>query len=68
MKKRIFKKTIIASALCLISLFFVSMNAAAQNQILGFKNAEKQNKIEKDFDAQLNAARVGQNIKLLSFS
>ena len=42
------------------------MNALAQNQILGFKNAEKQNKIEKDFDAQLNAARVGQNIKLLS--
>ena len=52
MKKRIFKKTIIASALCLISLFFVRMNALAQNQILGFKNAEKQNKIEKDFDAQ----------------
>jgi N-acetylated-alpha-linked acidic dipeptidase len=66
MKKTSLKKTRIALALCLTSLFFVSMNAVAQNQILGFKNVEKQSKIEKDFDAQLNAARVGQNIKLLS--
>ena len=66
MKKRILKKTLLASTLCLIALFMVSMNAFTQNKILGFKSAEKQNKIEKDFDAQLNAARVGQNIKLLS--
>jgi N-acetylated-alpha-linked acidic dipeptidase len=34
--------------------------------MLGFKNSDAQTKIEKDFDAQLSAKRIGQNIKLLS--
>ena len=66
MKNIFFKKTIIATSLCFISLFILSNQSFAQNAILGFKTADKQNKIEKDFDAQLNATRVGQNIKLLS--
>ncbi len=41
-------------------------SAVAQNTILGFKSADKQNKIEKDFDAQLSTSRVSQNIKILS--
>ena len=39
---------------------------SAQKSITGFKNSAKQLKIEADFDAQLNAKRVGENIKLLS--
>ena len=71
MKNKIFKKTIIAKSLCFISLFIVTniiviTHSVAQKPILGFNNADKQNKVEKDFDAQLNATRVGQNIKLLS--
>ena len=70
MKKLSFKKTNTAKSLCFISLFIitninVSNNSIAQKPILGFKTADKQNKIEKDFDAQLSATRVGQNIKLL---
>jgi len=51
-----------------IALFIVAITntSQAQNSLLGFKNAAKENKIEKDFDAQLSAKRVGENIKLLS--
>lgn len=56
------KKAITLAALLLI----FSLSLTAQKAITGFKNAEKQLKIEADFDAQLNAKRVGQNIKLLS--
>ena len=50
-----------------LSLIFIStLSTTAQKSITGFKNADKQLKIEADFDAQLNATRVGQNIKLLS--
>ena len=51
-----------------ITLLIVTMSniSHAQNNLLGFKNASKENKIEKDFDAQLSAKRVGENIKLLS--
>jgi len=66
MKKLLIKNNLKTISLCFIVLFMVSKNMSAQNSMLGFKNAEKQNKIEKDFDAQLNAVRVGQNIKLLS--
>ena len=47
-------------------LFIFNFSSIAQKAITGFKSAEKQLKIEADFDAQLNAKRVGQNIKLLS--
>lgn len=49
-------------------LFFNILTSAlfAQKIILGFKNSDAQTKIEKDFDAQLSAKRIGQNIKLLS--
>ena len=47
-------------------LFIFNFSLIAQKTITGFKNTEKQLKIEADFDAQLNAKRVGQNIKLLS--
>ena len=66
MKKKFIKKTIITTSLCFISLFFITNPTIAQSSILGFKTTDKQNKIEKDFDAQLSATRVGQNIKLLS--
>jgi len=51
-----------------ITFLIVTMSniSHAQNNLLGFKNASKENKIEKDFDAQLSAKRVGENIKLLS--
>jgi len=50
-----------------LSLIFIStLSTTAQKSITGFRNADKQLKIEADFDAQLNATRVGQNIKLLS--
>ena len=66
MKNLILKNNIKTISLCFIALFMGTQNTMAQNTILGFKNVEKQNKLEKDFDAQLNAGRVGQNIKLLS--
>lgn len=49
-------------------LFFNILTSAlfAQKNILGFKNSDAQTKIEKEFDAQLSAKRIGQNIKLLS--
>ncbi|MCX6331295.1 MAG: M28 family peptidase [Bacteroidetes bacterium] len=47
-----------------ICLFLFSLSA--QKSITGFKNADKQLKIESDFDAQLSAKRIGENIKLLS--
>jgi N-acetylated-alpha-linked acidic dipeptidase len=46
--------------LCLIT------SIQAQSSLLGFKSNENQLKIEKNFDAQLSAKRVGENIKLLS--
>ncbi len=51
-----------------ITLFIVTISniSYAQNSLLGFKNSTNENKIEKDFDAQLSAKRVGENIKLLS--
>ena len=50
-----------------LSLIIIStISTTAQKSITGFKNSVKQLKIEADFDAQLNAKRVGQNIKLLS--
>ena len=56
------KKIFALFALLLISTLSVS----AQKSITGFKNTDKQLKIEADFDAQLSAKRVGENIKLLS--
>jgi N-acetylated-alpha-linked acidic dipeptidase len=47
-------------------LLTCTISLTAQKSITGFKNADKQLKIEADFDAQLNAKRVGENIKLLS--
>ena len=47
-------------------LFICATSVTAQKSITGFKNTDKQLKIEADFDAQLNAKRVGENIKLLS--
>ena len=49
-----------------VLIFIFNFSLIAQKTITGFKNTEKQLKIEADFDAQLNAKRVGQNIKLLS--
>lgn len=54
------------SLLFLISIFIILISLSAQKQITGFKNSEKQLKLEADFDAQLNAKRVGQHIQLLS--
>ena len=56
------KKTILIVSI----IFLTSLSSIAQKTLLGFKNAEKQLIIEKEFDAQLSAKRVGQNIKLLS--
>ena len=50
---------------CALLLIFTVL-ASAQKSITGFKNSDKQFKIEANFDAQLNAKRVGENIKLLS--
>lgn len=49
-----------------VLIFIFNFSLIAQKTITGFKNTEKQLKIEADFDAQLIAKRVGQNIKLLS--
>lgn len=54
----------IFSSIALLLTFNVLVSA--QKSITGFKNSAKQLKIEADFDAQLNAKRVGENIKLLS--
>ena len=56
------KKIFTSIALLLIFTVLVS----AQKSITGFKNSDKQLKIEANFDAQLSAKRVGENIKLLS--
>jgi N-acetylated-alpha-linked acidic dipeptidase len=56
------KKIFISIALLLTCTVLVS----AQKSIIGFKNTAKQLKIEANFDAQLSAKRVGENIKLLS--
>lgn len=53
-------------AILLLSITIGLIGNIHAQQILGFKNADKQNKIEKEFDAQLSAKRVGENIKLLS--
>ena len=56
------KKIFAPLALLLLS----ATSVTAQKSITGFKNTDKQLKIEADFDSQLNAKRVGENIKLLS--
>ncbi|MEI7588063.1 MAG: transferrin receptor-like dimerization domain-containing protein [Chitinophagia bacterium] len=66
MNQSFFKKTTTLSPLFLVLFFATSITIQAQTNLLGFKNADKQNKREKEFDTQLSAARVGQNIKLLS--
>jgi len=60
------KQTILFYAVITLFIVTVSNISYAQNSILGFKNSANENKIEKDFDAQLSAKRVGENIKLLS--
>ncbi|MEK0422568.1 MAG: hypothetical protein RLZ95_478 [Bacteroidota bacterium] len=50
--------------LSLFSLGFLTIHA--QKKVLGFRSSENILKIEKTFDAQLSATRVGENIKLLS--
>lgn len=55
------KSTLLLSVVLLTTLY-----STAQKTLIGFKNADKQLQIEKEFDAQLSAKRVGQNIKLLS--
>ncbi len=55
------KQVLIFSLLCLLIL-----KTQAQQNLLGFRSSENQIKIEKTFDAQLSAKRVGENIKLLS--
>jgi N-acetylated-alpha-linked acidic dipeptidase len=47
-------------------LIIFNFSLTAQKAITGFKSTDKQLKIEADFDAQLNAKRVGEHIKLLS--
>jgi N-acetylated-alpha-linked acidic dipeptidase len=43
----------------------LSMNSVAQ-QFTGFKNAAAQKKLEANFDSQLSAKRIGENIKRMS--
>jgi N-acetylated-alpha-linked acidic dipeptidase len=43
----------------------LSMNGVAQ-QFTGFKNTDAQKKLESNFDSQLSAKRIGENIKLMS--
>ena len=43
----------------------LSLNTIAQ-QFTGFKNTDAQKKLEANFDSQLSAKRVGENIKLMS--
>ena len=49
---------------CIVLLNF-GINSIAQ-QFTGFKNAEAQKKLETNFDSQLSAKRIGENIKLMS--
>ena len=60
------KQSILFCTTFALFIVAISNTSNAQNSLLGFKNATKENKIEKDFDAQLSAKRVGENIKLLS--
>ncbi len=46
-------------------LLNISVSAVAQ-QFTGFKNIEAQKKLEANFDSQLSAKRIGENIKLMS--
>ena len=43
----------------------ISLNSIAQ-KFTGFKNTDTQKKLEANFDSQLSAKRVGENIKLMS--
>jgi N-acetylated-alpha-linked acidic dipeptidase len=56
---------IIKTFLSIVMLFKLSMNSNAQ-QFTGFKNTDAQKKLEANFDSQLNAKRIGENIKLMS--
>lgn len=56
---------IIKTFLSIVILFKLSMNSNAQ-QFTGFKNTDAQKKLEANFDSQLNAKRIGENIKLMS--
>ena len=60
------KQSILFFSLMLLIITASHLTSNAQNTLLGFKSADKENKIEKDFDAQLSAKRIGENIKLLS--
>ena len=44
MTNPILKNNIKTISLCFIALFIISQRTSAQNSMLGFKNAEKQNK------------------------
>jgi N-acetylated-alpha-linked acidic dipeptidase len=55
------KSVVIFSAI----LSSISINSIAQ-QFTGFKNTDAQKKLEANFDSQLSAKRVGENIKLMS--
>ena len=46
-------------------LLNLSIGAMAQ-QLTGFKNTDAQKKLETNFDSQLSAKRIGENIKLMS--
>jgi N-acetylated-alpha-linked acidic dipeptidase len=48
-----------------VILSSVSLNGITQ-QFTGFKNTDAQKKLEANFDSQLSAKRVGENIKLMS--
>ena len=43
----------------------LGINSIAQ-QFTGFKNTDAQKKLEANFDNQLSAKRIGENIKLMS--
>jgi CRISPR/Cas system type I-B associated protein Csh2 (Cas7 group RAMP superfamily) len=53
---------IIKTFLFIVMLFKLSINSNAQ-QFTGFKNTDAQKKLEANFDSQLNAKRIGENIK-----
>ena len=55
------KQALAFSVFCLLTT-----TIQAQKGLLGFKSDESEIKTEKTFDAQLNAKRVGENIKKLS--
>ena len=48
MTNPILKNNIKTISLCFIALFIISQRTSAQNSILGFKTADKQNKIENE--------------------